>query len=55
MTNNTTLEMFKSNFFADVLLNQWIRPLPPLIVNQHLHLSASDLNHISECKSIVLG
>ena len=49
------LEMFKSGHYADVSLNQWLRRLPPLMVNEHLHLDASDLSHIPDRKSVVLG
>ena len=49
------LEMFKSSYYADVSLNQWIRRLPPLMVNQHLHLNASDLSHIPDQKSVILS
>lgn len=49
------LEMFKSSYFADISLNQWIRRLPPQMVNQHLHLSEPDLSRISDRKNVVLG
>jgi oxalate decarboxylase len=49
------LEMFKSSYYADVSLNQWTPRLPPLMVNQHLHLSASDLSHIPDQKSVILS
>ncbi|HEX4165374.1 MAG TPA: cupin domain-containing protein [Bryobacteraceae bacterium] len=49
------LEMFKSSYFADVSLNQWIRRLPTHMVSQHLHLNGSDLSHISDRKNVVIG
>jgi oxalate decarboxylase len=49
------LEMFKSTYFADISLNQWIRRVPPLMAKQHLHLDASDLSHIPDQKDVVLG
>jgi oxalate decarboxylase len=49
------LEMFKSGYFADVSLNQWIRRLPQQMVNQHLHLDQAELSQISDRKNVVIG
>jgi oxalate decarboxylase len=49
------LELFKSSYFSDVSLNQWIRRLPPMMVTQHLHLNPSDLSHIPDRKDVVVG
>jgi oxalate decarboxylase len=41
-TGDTTLrflEMFRSDRFADVSLNQWLALTPPQLVSAHLHLS----------------
>jgi oxalate decarboxylase/phosphoglucose isomerase-like protein (cupin superfamily) len=41
-TDDTTLrflEMFKSDRFADVSLNQWLALTPPELVQAHLHLN----------------
>ena len=53
------LEMFKSAEFSDVSLNQWIRRLRRLTVEEHLHLNSNEIarffkasfpgNHISCC------
>jgi oxalate decarboxylase len=32
------LEIFKSNYYADVSLNQWLALTPPELVNAHLKL-----------------
>jgi oxalate decarboxylase len=48
------LEMFKSAVFSDVSLNQWIRRLPDLMVEEHLHLSASEIKRIPDAKDPVL-
>jgi oxalate decarboxylase len=48
------LEMFKSSEFSDVSLNQWIRRLPTQIVEQHLHLTASEIQQIPNAKDPVL-
>ena len=53
--NLVFLETFKSGFYADISLNQWIRRLPPLMVSEHLHLSETDLDHVPDRKSVVLG
>jgi oxalate decarboxylase len=40
-TGNTTLrflEMFKSSYFADVSLDQWLALTPPELVKAHLEL-----------------
>jgi oxalate decarboxylase len=40
-TGNTRLrflEMFKSSYYADVSLNQWIALTPPELVEAHLNL-----------------
>jgi oxalate decarboxylase len=49
------LEMFKSSYFSDVSLNQWIRRLPTHMVNEHLHLDGSELVQIPDRKRVVLG
>ena len=39
-TGNTTLrflEMFKSDYYADVSFNQWLALTPPELVSAHLH------------------
>ena len=32
------LEMFKSSYYADVSLNQWMALTPPALLEAHLHL-----------------
>lgn len=49
------LEMFKTSYYADVSLNQWIRRLPPLMVKEHLHLNRPELGHIPDAKDVILG
>jgi oxalate decarboxylase len=48
------LEMFKSAEFSDVSLNQWIRRLPQQMVEEHLHLDASEIRQIPDAKEPVL-
>ncbi|WP_446743809.1 cupin domain-containing protein [Silvibacterium acidisoli] len=48
------LEMFKSDRFSDVSLNQWIRRLPQLIVREHLHLDNGEIDRIPHAKEPVL-
>jgi len=48
------LEMFKSDRFSDISLNQWIRRLPKLLVKEHLHLSAMEIERIPDGKEAVL-
>lgn len=49
------LEMFKSREFVDVSLNQWIRKLPKLMVEEHLKLDAGEIDKIPEKKQPVLS
>lgn len=42
------LETFKSAYYADFSLNQWIRRLPPLIAKEHLHLDQAELKSVPE-------
>jgi oxalate decarboxylase len=49
------LEMFKSSYYADFSLNQWIRRLPPLIAKEHLQLAAADIARIPDRKEVVIG
>ncbi len=49
------LEMFKSAEFLDVSLNQWIRRLPKLIVEEHLKLDASEIEKIPGGEKPVLS
>jgi len=48
------LEMFKSAVFSDISLNQWIRRLPGLLVQEHLHLDANEIKQIPDAKDSVL-
>jgi oxalate decarboxylase len=49
------LEMFKSSYFADISLNQWIRRLPPEMAAAHLRLSRAELQQIPERKNELVG
>ena len=49
------LEVFKSSYFADFSLNQWIRRLPTLMMKEHLHLDPEDLAQIPNVKNEVMG
>ena len=49
------LEMFRSSFYSDISLDQWIRRLPPLMAKEHLHLDQSDIEKIPSRKNVVIG
>ncbi|GCE30445.1 oxalate decarboxylase [Dictyobacter alpinus] len=52
-TGNTTLrflEMFKSDHFADVSLNQWMALTPPELVQAHLNLDQHVMNSLQKQK-----
>ena len=49
------LEMFKSDRFVDVSLNNWIRGLPPELASSHLNLDEELLAKIPAEKELVLA
>ncbi len=49
------LEIFKSSYFADFSLNQWLRRLPLQMVEEHLNLDAAEIRRIPERKNDVLA
>ena len=52
-TGTTTLrflEMFKSSYYADVSLNQWLALTPPQLVKEHLKLDQQFTNALSKTK-----
>jgi oxalate decarboxylase len=52
-TGTTTLrflEMFKSSYYADVSLNQWLALTPPELVKEHLNLDQQFANALSKTK-----
>ena len=56
-TGNTTLrflEMFKSNRYKDVSLNQWIALTPPELVQAHLNLNQNVMNALHKEKRPVI-
>ncbi|WP_352731971.1 cupin domain-containing protein [Mesorhizobium sp. M0460] len=56
-TGDTTLrflEIFKSDYFADVSLNQWLALTPPELVRVSLHADAQLLNAFNKVKSPVV-
>lgn len=48
------LEMFKSDHFADVSLNQWMALTPPELVRAHLHLNKKVMNALNKQKRPVV-
>jgi oxalate decarboxylase len=51
----TFLEMFKSDHFADVSLNQWMALTPPELVQAHLNLDAQTIAALSRNKPVVVS
>jgi oxalate decarboxylase len=49
------LELFKSDRFADVSLNQWLALTPPELVRDHLHLSDAAMAKLHKDKRPVVG
>ena len=48
------LEMFKSNYYADVSLDQWMALTPPELVNAHLKLDPQVMNALRKQKAPVV-
>ncbi len=46
--------MFKSNRFADVLLNQWMALTPEELVKEHLHVGPELMNALRKEKWTVV-
>ena len=49
------LALFKSSYFSEVSLNQWIRRLPVQMTEQHLHLDASAIARIPDTSNNIFG
>ncbi|CAE6505084.1 unnamed protein product [Rhizoctonia solani] len=55
---NTTLkflEIFNSDKYEDISLNQWLALTPPEMVKAHLQLSDDTVNKLQKVKPIVVG
>ena len=48
------LEMFRTDRFADISLNQWMAVLPPQLVRAHLNLDQRTLAALSQDKPVVV-
>ena len=48
------LEMFRSDRFADVSLNQWMALTPPELVKAHLNLDARTIAALSKDKPVIV-
>ena len=48
------LEMFKSSYFADISLNQWMALTPAEMVADHLHLSERAMRALRKEKQPVV-
>jgi oxalate decarboxylase len=49
------LEMFRSDRFADVSLNQWMALTPPELVQAHLNLDAQTMAALSKSKPLIVN
>jgi oxalate decarboxylase len=49
------LEMFRSSYFADISLNQWMALTPPELVQAHLNLDQSTMAALHKEKLIVVS
>lgn len=48
------LEMFRSDRYADVSLNEWLAPTPPALVAAHLNVDRRTLAALKAKKQIVV-
>ncbi|WP_020603196.1 oxalate decarboxylase family bicupin [Spirosoma spitsbergense] len=48
------LEIFRSDRFVDILLNQWLALTPPELVQAHLNVDESFTNTLSKNKAIII-
>lgn len=48
------LEMFRSSYFADISLNQWMALTPPELVQAHLNLDQQTLHALRKDKPIIV-
>jgi oxalate decarboxylase len=48
------LEVFKSSYFADVSLSNWIARTPPAMVAQHLNVSEATIAKFPKDKPAVM-
>ncbi len=51
----TYLEMFRSDHFADISLNQWLGLTPPELVQAHLNFDSQAMAALSSDKPIIVG
>ena len=49
------LEMFRSSYFADVSLNQWIALTTPKLVQAHLNLDEQTMAALRKDKPVIVG
>ncbi|PBK73238.1 oxalate decarboxylase [Armillaria solidipes] len=57
-TGNTTLkflEIFKSDRFEDISLNQWLALTPPAVVKAHLNIDDATISQLSKVKPVIIG
>ena len=48
------LETFKSSYYQDVSLNQWLTHLPPALVQAHLNIDAATIKSIPHSAEVVI-
>jgi oxalate decarboxylase len=53
-TDLTFLEMFKSSFYQDISLSEWISHTPPELIAEHLQLDKATLDAIPREKSVIV-
>jgi oxalate decarboxylase len=49
------LEMFRSDYFADFSLRQWMALMPPEMVREHLNLDRETIAGLCKDKPIIVA
>ena len=50
----TFLEMFKSSFYQDISLSQWLTHTPPELIVEHLHLDQAILEALPKERAVIV-
>jgi oxalate decarboxylase len=53
-TDLNFLEMFKSSFYQDLALSEWLSHTPPALVAAHLNLDQATLDALPREKTVIM-
>lgn len=49
------LEMFRTSFYQDISLNEWLTHLPPALVEAHLNIEAATIGSIPHNEKVIVS